>query len=64
MIGNTPWYIIGGEFLIAMTLPVAMSIVEKRHWRTSLLIGLTKGLLIWGAYALAFYYCGNPVIRQ
>ena len=54
MIGNTPWYIICGEFLIALTLPVAMSLVEKGRWRMSLVAGLVQGLWIWGAYALAF----------
>jgi len=55
MLGNTPWYIIGGEFLIALTLPVAMSVVEKRHWRVSVLVGVAQGLWIWGAYVLALW---------
>lgn len=55
MLGNTPWYIISGEFLIASTLPAAMSLVEKRDWRVSVLAGVAQGLWIWATYALAFW---------
>jgi len=55
MLGNTPWYIISGEFLVALTLPVAMSLVEKREWRVSVLAGVAQGLWIWAAYALALW---------
>jgi len=55
MLGNTPWYIISGEFLIASTLPAAMSLVEKRDWRVSVLAGVAQGLWIWAAYALALW---------
>lgn len=33
MLGGTPWYIIDGEFLIALSLPVAMSVGLRRYNR-------------------------------
>jgi hypothetical protein len=54
MLGNTPWYIIGGEFLIALSLPAAISLLEKRHWSASICAGIFQGLWIWASYALAF----------
>ncbi len=54
MLGSTPWYIIGGEFLIALSLPTAMSVVEKGCMRMSIVVGLLQGLWIWGAYGLVF----------
>ncbi|MDA8430247.1 MAG: hypothetical protein M0T70_13415 [Geobacteraceae bacterium] len=58
MLGNTPWYIIGGEFLIALSLPAAISVLEKRHWTVSIVAGIGQGLWIWVSYALAFRLCG------
>lgn len=54
MLGNTPWHIIGGEFLIALSLPAAISLLEKRHWGVSIGVGICQGLWTWVAYALAF----------
>jgi hypothetical protein len=58
MLGNTPWYIIGGEFLIALSLPAAILFLEKRHWSVSICAGICQGLWIWGSYVLAFRLLG------
>jgi hypothetical protein len=58
MLGNTPWYIIGGEFLIALSLPAAIAIFEKRHWSVSIGAGICQGLWIWVSYFLAFRLFG------
>lgn len=58
MLGNTPWYIIGGEFLIALSLPAAISLLEKRHWSVSICAGICQGVWIWVSYALAFRLVG------
>lgn len=55
MLGNTPLYIIGGEFLIALTLPALLSLVEKSSWRVGMAAGALQGLWIWGAYRIAFW---------
>ena len=53
MLGSTPWYIIGGEFLMALALPAGLSLVREAEigWRVAL--GLLDGLWIWAAYAIA-----------
>jgi hypothetical protein len=58
MLGNTPWYIIGGEFLIALSLPAAILFLEKRHWGFSICAGICQGLWIWGSYIIAFRLLG------
>lgn len=55
MLGATPWYIIGGEFLIALSLPAAMSLLERKNFKVSLVAGTAQGLWTWGAYGLAFW---------
>ncbi|MEW6286451.1 MAG: hypothetical protein AB1509_09485 [Chloroflexota bacterium] len=58
MIGNTPWYIIGGEFLIVLTLPALMRLAQKAPAAWSPLLGIAQGLWIWAAYALAYALIG------
>jgi hypothetical protein len=58
MLGNTPLYIIGGEFLIALSLPAAIALIEKRHWSVSIAAGIFQGLWIWGSYFIAFRMVG------
>lgn len=58
MLGNTPWYIIGGEFLIALSLPAVISLVEKKHWSVSSCAGIGQGLWIWVSYELAYWLFG------
>lgn len=58
MIGNTPWYIIGGEFLIALTLPALTRLMQKAPAAWSLALGVIQGLWIWAAYALAYALIG------
>ncbi len=54
LLGHTPWYIIGGEFLIVLSLPAAMSLVERSRAWVCVVAGLAQGLWIWGAYCVAF----------
>lgn len=58
MLGNTPWYIIGGEFLIALSLPAVISLVEKKHWSISICAGIGQGLWIWVSYGFAYWLIG------
>jgi len=58
MLGNTPWYIIGGEFLIALSLPATIALFEKRHWSVSIGAGICQGLWIWVSYFIAFRLVG------
>lgn len=58
MLGNTPWYIIAGEFLIALSLPVAIALVEKKHWSLSICAGVVQGLWVGVSYGLAFWLLG------
>jgi hypothetical protein len=58
MLGNTPWYIIGGEFLVALSLPSVISLMEKKHWSVSISAGIGQGLWVWISYSLAFRLLG------
>jgi hypothetical protein len=58
MLGNTPWYIIGGEFLIALSLPVAISLFEKKNLAVCIGVGFCQGLWIWLSYFIAFRLFG------
>jgi hypothetical protein len=58
LLGNTPWYIIGGEFLITLSLPAAIMFLEKRHWSLSICAGICQGLWIWVSYVIAFRLLG------
>lgn len=53
MFGNTPWYIIGGEFLIASALPVMLHMAKKAKLSWVVMMGILQGLWIWASYALA-----------
>jgi hypothetical protein len=58
IIWNTPYYIILGEFLLALALPVLLSRCDRRAFYWSLPIGVLMGLWIWLSYKLAFGLLG------
>ncbi len=58
MIWNTPFYIILGEFLLALALPALLQRCERRPFYWSLPIGVLMGLWIWASYAVAFLLLG------
>jgi hypothetical protein len=54
MISFTPYYIVLGEFGIAIALALLATKLRRGSWRTAVLTGLTGGLAIFICYALAF----------
>jgi hypothetical protein len=54
MISFTPWYIILGEFGIAVALALLARTLRPGSWRTAILAGAAGGLSIFVCYALAF----------
>jgi Domain of unknown function (DUF6989) len=54
MIGNTPYYIIGGEALLCAMLPVFFTIIFRKHLFISIIFGISEGLCIWLSYFI-FY---------
>jgi hypothetical protein len=58
MIWNTPFYIILGEFLLAMALPALLDRCGRRAFYWSMPIGVLMGLWIWMSYRLAFAALG------
>jgi uncharacterized membrane protein len=54
MISFTPWYIILGEFGIAVALTLLARKLRPGSWRTAILAGAAGGLSIFACYALAF----------
>lgn len=58
MLGHTPIYIIMGEFLIVLALPLMLCWVEKSPWSWIIVLGSLQGLWIWVGYALAFQLTG------
>jgi hypothetical protein len=55
MISFTPWYIIVGEFGIAITLALLARKLRRRSWRGAVVVGIAGGLSIFICYALAFW---------
>lgn len=53
MIFNTPYYIILGEGLICMTLPLFFTIQSHKNYMLAALFGLLQGLWIWAAYYIS-----------
>jgi Domain of unknown function (DUF6989) len=54
MISFTPWYIILGEFGIAIVLTLLARTLRRGSWRVAILAGIAGGLLIFVCYAAAF----------
>ena len=53
-IGAAPFYIILGEFLIVLAMPIAARYALRLSAAWSIAIGVVVGLWIWAAYAIAF----------
>jgi len=58
-LGPVPWFIILGEFLIALPLAFFGLFITKRHILFAVLAGILEGLWIWGAYAIAWKVTGS-----
>lgn len=54
MISFTPWYIILGEFGIALAFALSARRVRRGSWPVAVVAGLTGGLSIFACYAVAF----------
>ena len=54
MISFTPWYIILGEFGIALVFALFGRRLRRASWRVAVVAGLTGGLSIFACYAVAF----------
>ena len=54
MISFTPWYIILGEFGIALVFALLARRLRRGSWRVAVVAGLTGGLSIFACYAVAF----------
>jgi hypothetical protein len=55
MLSFTPWYIILGEFGIALALTLLARTLRRGSWRVAILAGIAGGLLIFVYYAVAFF---------
>jgi hypothetical protein len=55
MISFTPWYIILGEFGIAVTLALLARTLRRGSWRQAVFAGVGGGLSILVCYALSFW---------
>jgi Domain of unknown function (DUF6989) len=55
MISFTPWYIIVGEFGIAITVALLARNLRRRSWRGAVVSGIAGGLSIFICYVLAFW---------
>ena len=54
MISYTPWYIIVGEFGIALVFALLARILRRDSWRVAVVAGIAGGASIFVFYALAF----------
>jgi hypothetical protein len=55
MISFTPWYIILGEFGIAIALGLLAATLRRSSWRWAVIAGIGGGLSIFVCYALAVW---------
>ena len=54
MISFTPWYIILGEFGIALVFALLARILRRSSWRMAIIAGFFGAISIFGCYAVAF----------
>jgi Domain of unknown function (DUF6989) len=54
MISYTPWYIILGEFGIALAFTFLARTLRRGSWRVAILVGIAGGASIFVCYAAAF----------
>ncbi len=54
----TPYYIILGEFLLALALPGFLVAVQRRQFYWALPLGAAMGIWIWVAYFIGFQLVG------
>jgi uncharacterized protein DUF6989 len=54
MISFTPWYIILGEFLIAVAFTLLAYTLRRGSWRVAVLAGVSGGASVFVCYAVAF----------
>ena len=55
MISFTPWYIVLGEFGIAIALALLAQTLRRGSWSTALLAGIGGGFSIFVCYAVGFW---------
>ena len=54
MISFTPWYIILGEFGIALMFALLARTLRRGSWRGAIIAGVAGGISIFACYAIAF----------
>ena len=54
MISYTPWYIILGEFGIAIVFAFLARTLRRASWRVAIVAGAVAGASIFACYAVAF----------
>jgi hypothetical protein len=55
MISFTPWYIILGEFGIALAFALLARTLRRGSWRIAIVSGVAGGFSIFACYAIAFW---------
>ena len=55
MLSFTPWYIILGEFGIALALALLTRLVRDGSWRSAIVAGLAGGAAIFVCYFAAYF---------
>jgi len=55
MFSFTPWYIVVGEFGIALALALLAGSLRRGSWRTAVTAGVGAGLSIFVCYAVALF---------
>jgi len=61
MLSFTPWYIIVGEFGIALVLALLAGKLRRGSWRTAIVAGVAGGFAIFVCYAIAFFLTDKAV---
>jgi hypothetical protein len=60
MISNTPYYIIVGEFLIAIAFTLLATKLPRGSWQRVTVLGIVGGAAIFAAYAVAYGLADRP----
>lgn len=58
MLWNAPYYIILGEFILALALPCLFVQIRRRQFYWAVPLGVLMGLWIWVAYAISLTLVG------
>lgn len=59
LFGTVPYAVIFAEGLICLVLPPVVQLVNKHHWRWSIVLGIAEGFWMWGIGVVGYWIFGT-----